>query len=399
MLFRSEKHFADDGTLECLEICDQWNVVRNGIKGGWKYNPEARNTTFQALPEANLIDPANWIIRIVPRHVNRIGIIKFLRSNLSQKDWDGFIEQYGIPAWLIFGPPNVPLNKIADYEAAAEKIARGGSGYLPNGSTAMAADSPRGSSPFKEHLDYWQKQLILVGTGGLLTMLAESGSGTLAGAAHTDTFEQIARAEARKISSIMQRQLDRQILNNIWPGSPRLAYWELAANEETDTGALIDQVLKLSQAGYQMSAEELSEKTGYSLTLKPSVGSGLSIGNVERGVEPQDVESAGEQPPEGEDAEMSNRAPGIVDHTFQEAVYKAAAMDLQPVRRRLERILQIDDPEILQTRLRALQREIESGQLLRDINADPASAKPMELLLAHSMQQGITKEKTHESKS
>jgi hypothetical protein len=42
-------------------------------------------------------------------------------------------------------------------------------------------------------MEYLDRQITMVGTGGLLTMLAESGSGTLAGAAHTETFMQIAR--------------------------------------------------------------------------------------------------------------------------------------------------------------------------------------------------------------
>ena len=38
-----------------------------------------------------------------------------------------------------------------------------------------------GKPPFREHLDYLDRQITMVGTGGLLTMLAEPGSGTLAG--------------------------------------------------------------------------------------------------------------------------------------------------------------------------------------------------------------------------
>jgi len=36
-----------------------------------------------------------------------------------------------------------------------------------------------GRAPFRDHLDYLDRQITLLGTGGLLTMLAESGSGTL----------------------------------------------------------------------------------------------------------------------------------------------------------------------------------------------------------------------------
>ena len=37
-----------------------------------------------------------------------------------------------------------------------------------------------GTPPFRDNLDYLDRQITLLGTGGLLTMLTESGSGTLA---------------------------------------------------------------------------------------------------------------------------------------------------------------------------------------------------------------------------
>ena len=41
-------------------------------------------------------------------------------------------------------------------------------------------------------------------------MLAESGSGTLAGNAHSDTFLQIARSDAALLSGLFQEQFDRK---------------------------------------------------------------------------------------------------------------------------------------------------------------------------------------------
>ncbi len=114
-----------------LEIVDQWNVVRDGLRGDWKYNPDALMTSFAALPAANLMDPARFLFREVARPVNRFALVKFVRANLCEKDWDAFVEIYGIPGGVIVGPPNVPQGKEGEYEAAAGQIAEGGARLHP----------------------------------------------------------------------------------------------------------------------------------------------------------------------------------------------------------------------------------------------------------------------------
>jgi hypothetical protein len=239
--------------------------VRDGADGGWKYNPQALSTGWDALPADLEIDPATWVMREVPRFIHRVALTKFIRSNLSQKDWDAFIEIYGVPGGIVIGPPEVPAGKEREYAAAAESASQSGHAFLPHGSTYTANDGPRGTNPFAEHMRFLSEQLVLAGTGGKLTMLAESGSGTLAGGAHQETFERIARGEARKISEILQRQVVAPFLAERFPGQPELAYFEIAFREEVDAEQIVEDAVKLAQAGYRLEADELSEKTGYRL--------------------------------------------------------------------------------------------------------------------------------------
>lgn len=259
-----EKWFTD-GEITHLEIVDQWNVVRDGLYGGWKYNPDARVTRFAALPETNVLPPEQFLFRQVRRPINRIALFKFVRANLSDKDWDAFNEIYGIPNGVVIGPPNVPENKEREYEEAAEAISEGGSGYLPNGSDYKPNSAPRGTQPFKERLDHLSEKLVLAGTGGKLTMLTEAGSGTLAGGAHAEVFAQIAKAEARRISETFNKQLVKGWLDDAFPGQKQFAYFELAANEEADVGEIVTHAKTLFDAGYVVDIDELSERTGYTL--------------------------------------------------------------------------------------------------------------------------------------
>lgn len=267
--FRGYAHLAKNGDasgrIRHLEILDQWNVAREGLRGPWKYNPEARPTPFRALDPRNTLDPRQWIIREVKRPINRIGLIKYARASVAEKDWAAFVEIYGLPGAVIIGPPNVAPEEATTYETQAALVAEGGSGYLPNGAGVQFYSGPRITQPYRDYLRYLSEQLVLAGTGGILTMLAASGTGTLAGSVHAETFHQIARAEARVISEIFQDQFDRWVLDAAFPGRPHLAYFDMDPGQGKNQEAVIDHAVKLAQAGYRIDPAELSERTGFRL--------------------------------------------------------------------------------------------------------------------------------------
>lgn len=259
-----QKHRHPDGDVFHLEILDQWNVVRDGWWGAWKYNPDAIQTGFAHLPPGNELVPHEWIVREVRRPINRVALLKYVRQNLSEKDWDAFIEIYGLAGGVVTGPPNVPTEKEDEFRDAADEIAKGGSGYLPNGSEYKPNDGPRGMNPFRDRLDYLSEKLVLAGTGGLLTMLtAPAGLGKGPTDAHENAFRQIAKKEAMEISERFQRDIDNEIFARDFQGKPRLVYFEIAADEETDAGSAVGHIASLASAGYLTSPGQVKELTGY----------------------------------------------------------------------------------------------------------------------------------------
>jgi phage gp29-like protein len=267
--FQDGDRAAVPGEANHIECLNGWNIVRDGLSGPWYWNAEARQVSVQSLAESDRIDPKYCLIREWPRPLDEIALLKFIRSNLSRKNWDAFVEIYGLPAWIVIMPPSVPSGKESEYLAAARAIAEGQPGALPPGADAKCADQPRGTNPFRDHLQYLTEKLVLAGTGGLLTMLSAPGSGTLAGSAHMEAFDIVARGEARKISEILQAQFDRPVLAGAFEGKPTLAYFELAANEEQDVGDILDHAVKINQAGGRVDWSEMSEKTGYTITAGP----------------------------------------------------------------------------------------------------------------------------------
>lgn len=154
------------------------------------------------------------------------------------RDWDGFLEVYGIPSTFLVGPPGVTPEKELEYLQIARDLVKDGRGYLPNGTDVKYVNGGgSGRPPFRDHLDYLDKQITLLGTGGLLTMLTESGSGTLAGSAHQEAFNQVAKADAVMVSEAMQRDFDAPLLEAAFPGWPVEASFELSMETQTTPAA------------------------------------------------------------------------------------------------------------------------------------------------------------------
>jgi len=262
-----ERHFDSRGRTIRLQPVPQWFWARLGPEAPWQYNVQARPGL--PMPGDPVLDPARFIYRENDSPIDEIAVIAHVRQSLSQKDWDGFVETYGLPPLFLELPPDIPAERELEYQAQAEAIIGDARGTVPHGTRIHTVDSgARGQNPFAEHLRYQDEMIVLAATGGKLTVLAESGSGTLAGSAHQKAFDDLTESEAALISEVFQEQFDRPLLEKHFPGQPQLAYFELAATRSLDAADVIDQALKLARAGYEIDLAELSEKTGYRVRLR-----------------------------------------------------------------------------------------------------------------------------------
>jgi phage gp29-like protein len=262
-----ERHFDAQRRTVRLEPVPQWFWARLGPDAPWQYNAQARPGL--PMPGDPVLNPELFIYRENDSPIDEIAVIAHVRQSLSQKDWDGFIETYGLPPLFLELPPDIPAEREAEYQAQAEAIIGDARGTIPHGTQIHTVDSgARGQNPFAEHLQYQDELIVLAATGGKLTALTESGSGTLAGSAHQRTFDDITEAEAAILSETFQQQFDRPLLARMFPGQPQMVYFELAATRSLDPQDIINQALTLAKAGYEIDPAELSEKTGYRLKLR-----------------------------------------------------------------------------------------------------------------------------------
>jgi phage gp29-like protein len=259
-----------------LRPVEQWHWCREGRNASWQYNAAARSGTVRG----DEVDLSRFIIREVDDPIDEIALIAFVRKSLGRKDEDGFIESFGIPSIFAVMPQNVPAGREAEYQDLADQVISDSRGSLPFGADIKTVDAgARGVAPFRAYQDALDKEIVMAITSGALTMLAESGSGTLAGGAHSDTFMRVARALARRVTEVMQAQFDADILRTRFPGQPPLAYFEILANEEVDTGEIIKDVKGLKDAGFDVDAEQVTEKTNYKVTRSQPAGNAPALPN------------------------------------------------------------------------------------------------------------------------
>lgn len=241
----------------------QWHWVRNPHSWAWVYDRDAQSNWSGGVA----IDTSDFVIREIDDPINEIAAICFLRKNMSQKDWDAFVEDFGIPSVFGILGEGTPEDKAEEWLKIMERVTGNSRGALPPGSDVKTvAHGSQGETPFKQHKDEQREELVLAGTGGLLAMLtAPTGLGDGQANAHDAAFDEIAQAEGAAISALLQAQVDKAQLALEFPGQPALAYFELAAVSQEDRAALGSLVAQLSQAGFEPDAAEMSEKLGMKL--------------------------------------------------------------------------------------------------------------------------------------
>lgn len=254
---------ADGLSLKGFDCLDQWNFVRDISTGTWYWNPEAHAYTGYA--DCRPIPPGELVVFVAPYHIDYPAMTIYLRSAVGEKGWAKFVERFGIPPVILTMPQDIPSDQVDSWRRSAEKVAEGGSGAVPFGTNVNFCDGARGINPFKDFIHNQRELVVLMSTGGLLTSLAESGSGTLAGGAHSDTWAEVRRMDSAKIGSVLNRTLADTILDRAFSGRPHLAYFAFDTEAVPSPGEVFDDATKAKNAGYLIDKADLEERTGYKL--------------------------------------------------------------------------------------------------------------------------------------
>ncbi len=269
-LFRGYAHLEKIGTgyanlVSRLEPIPQWFWIREGMNGRWLFNQESRSNESRGEvvgTEDFCILESSAFNRAIARH--------FFAKQLAFADWDQALELGANQSIFFIGPPGASEDKEKEYRNVAEQMASNGRGFLPNGADVKMFDpGARSKLPFYDRIRYCDEQIVMAATGGLLSMLTESGSGTLAGGAHAAGLLALARNDAQLLSEVYQRDLDAMWLTEFFPHQPHVAYFNFDVPQQDDAVALLGAIGNLSWAGYTVEQKQLEEKTGLKLLPLP----------------------------------------------------------------------------------------------------------------------------------
>ncbi len=255
--FRGVAALEITGTMQRMrwEVIEPWCLARPSRRGPWMYNARA-DSTFRTL---ETLDAEAVIIREA-RPIDLAVMFLIVDKNHAIHGWDSFLDVFGNPSIFLELPSATSESMAKVYDALAKRIIGDGRGTIPNGSKFQTVETRQNNcDSFEKRAKWCREAIITVATGGLLTVAAESGSGTLAGNAHTDSFENLVAGSAASISAAINKQFTRRLLARAFPDEPPLAYFSLAPEPADERLQLAQLLATLKTAGWQTTAEKASE--------------------------------------------------------------------------------------------------------------------------------------------
>lgn len=160
-------------------------------------------------------------------------------------------------------PPGTSDDQRDEYASIIKEISSDGAGVYPDGGEIHTVEtSAANADAFSSRAEWCDKALVRRATGGLLTVLAESGSGTLAGSAHMEAFRQIAANDAISIAECINRQYVRRRIAAQFPGQPVLVYFKLTPPVINDRAATVQMLCQLAGQRWRATDEAVSEEVG-----------------------------------------------------------------------------------------------------------------------------------------
>ena len=282
-----------------VNLLNSWNFLR-GDDDRLMWNPEC-TLDPKGCEE---ITPAARVVQLKRRRaIDWPALSIYIRKYVGERDWGRFLERYGIPPVDVIMAPNATDEQRKEYLDCAEAAKNGSSVAYPSGTSISRAETSRGQDPFTAFIEHQEKLIVLMATGGTLTSLAQADTGSLAGGAQMDVWEQIVQRDGVVISAALNRDLFIPFLREAFPGEPVMAHFEIGKEDEPSATEAADLAGKLKVAGWRVDQSQLEEQTG----LKLERDEGLGIGDHGLGSRPfgaakkAKVDGEGEEDTNGSD--------------------------------------------------------------------------------------------------
>ncbi len=247
-----------------FDFVDQTYWVRPGVLNDWQFNPEARMGTNrgESVEEETLVVLEHPFPILFPASQ-----ATFERTH-AKMIWDNHSDRYGSAPAIITAPPNASRETMDLLAQACEELKSGASVVLPQGAEAKPLDASNiNENYFKSRIDMADRDQVRFVMAGTLTVLNESGSGTLAGNAHQDSWNAVVQGVCSKVAEAFNKVICPLVLGNVKP----LARLKITFEPVRSPLEKAQEQKTLHDAGIQPEREEIEAKLGTTLEQTPPV--------------------------------------------------------------------------------------------------------------------------------
>ena len=375
------------------------------------------------------LDPEGWMVS-VGQGIMEACAVAYMFKHLPLKDWLIYCEKHGMPG--IQGKTDAAKGS-EEWDAMADAVA------------AMAADcscvtnrgdeiskidlGTTGQLPYPAMVERMDRAMAALWRGADLSTMSkgQDAVGASVQGGETAILEQ---DDAEMIADTLNMQLEPLVIKYLFgEGVKPMAYFRLISESQGETMEFKRKVWMQFQndgtvndiLANQVNLKRLTTDVGLPVneeyvdpylpvqTASGAMVSGDKVLDSEGDIIGATVGENGEDGLKGQgglgevvnevlaDGSLQTANSGGKDGSagaspYQSEVLKAFAADLQPLRKRIERIMQIEDPELLKEKIQALVGEINSGKIYKDIAADPESERALAEMLKVELK-GTSREK------
>lgn len=316
-------------------------------------------------------------------------------------DWMMNLAQvFGLPIrWANYpnGAGQPTINAIA---SMLEDMGSAGWAAFPEG-TNLTLHTPGSLGTMSPQADLSDRadtncDILILGQT-LTTEVGQTGGAYSLGKVHAGVRGENIMSMAQAAARVLNQQLVPAILRQNYGDDDEAPEFCPEERKIEDIKANADRDAVLLGCGVDMPKKWFYERHGIPLpqageevikkAAPPPMPGQPGAGDKPEGDEPDEDPTAEAAQDEAEDATEARMAKAGATAGQAARMLAAVADDMHPIRVRLERILSIQDPDILMTKLEEFKAEL--PQLLKDINADPKSASVMEGMMHTAFMKGL----------
>lgn len=247
--------FIEDAWGRRFEFIPQRYWVRPGELNEWQFNPQCHIgvDTGESVEEETLVVMEHPYPILFP--ASRASF----ERNHAKIVWDNHMDRYGSAPVIITAPKEASAAVMDALERACEELKSGASVVLPPGCTAEPLKaSSINENYFLSRINLADKDQVRFVMAGTLTVLNESGSGTLAGGAHTDSWNSVVSAVCSKVAEAFNTAVNPLVLGNAEP----LARLQITFDTVQTPLQKAEEIAALADGGVRLEKTEIEEKLG-----------------------------------------------------------------------------------------------------------------------------------------